>query len=421
MAINNPQTWSRIARSNLRQLANLVGNEALKSMARSPSAGEARQVKALTEAIARRLDGPQFSSDLNASFDELLLSVDDFESILLNTHFQSSLQSTVIKDGTVKKSRRLGDMVFSANNDTRKYIIDYLASLPPSLTPVEMAAHEVAELVPEQKTGPLRFKLTAGIVHVEHQAAVTRKQDQQNVDAARRELVAAGQVAEEYLSSANFDLRLVDEVRSMVERLEADQDIIALGVSAISFQQIVEAFANELPDFWSAKLQGFSLGLSMYVAQFPEWMRFAENAADAEFSPDDIESLYIAGCKLTEELKKQDKLVDPEVPRSLAFLLESINHPRRAARRTVYAAVRSIENLVSVLFKGFGTIVSGIPEGGKKGVSSAAAVVVGTGLLFVAATTAVYIDPAAGRVLRTSWMGKAGKLILEHLPKPDAN
>lgn len=83
--------------------------------------------------------------------------------------------------------------------------------------------------------------------------------------------------------------------------------------------------------------------------------------------------------------------------------------------------MRSIENLVSVLFKGFGTIVSGIPEGGKKGVSSAAAVVVGTGLLFVAATTAVYIDPAAGRVLRTSWMGKAGKLILEHLPKPDAN
>jgi hypothetical protein len=417
MAINNPQTWSRLTSSKLRQLANLVGNEALKSMPRLPSPNEARAVKALTEAITRRLHGAHYNSDITTAIDSLVLSIDDFDLILSNSHFKSVLGSNIIRDGIDKKGRRLGEMVSSANDEARAYIAEYFEKLPPPLTPGEKAVNEVVELTPDQKTGPLRFTMIDGIVHVEHQAAVARTQDHQNVNAAKTELIAAGKAAKEFLSSANFDIRLVDEVSLIVKRLEADQDIIALGVSAISFQQIAEVFTNELPDFWSAKLQGFSLGLSMYVAQFPEWMRFAENAADAEFSVDDIERLYVAGRQLTEELKKQEHLVDPEVPRSLAFLLESIHQPRRAAKRTVYATVRSVENLVSVVFKAFGKIVSGIPEGGKKAVTSATAVIVGTGLLYAAATTAVYIDPAAGRVLRTTWMGKAGKLILEHLPK----
>lgn len=140
-------------------------------------------------------------------------------------------------------------------------------------------------------------------------------------------------------------------------------------------------------------------------------MRFAENAADADYSREDVNRLYVVGHTLTEELKKQEQLVDPEVPRSLAFLLESVRDPRRAAKRTVFAAIRSIENLVSVVIKAFGTIVSGIPEGVKKGV----VVVAASTLLYAAANAAVHIDPAAGRVLRTSWLGKAGKLILDNM------
>jgi len=399
----------------MRQLANLVGNEVMKSMARWPSTGEGRAVKALTEAITRRLDGQQPTGDLDRAFHSLLQSASDFQKILDNPYFKASLALTTVKKANSREIETMGAVVELAIDETRSYIKTYLDALPPPPTPAENAAIEVAELVPDQKMGPLRFALVDGVVRVEHQPASPASRDLQNVNAARQELIAQGRAGAEYLRSANFDLRLTEEVLAIVTRLDGAHDVIALGVAAITFQQVVDSFKDELPNIWSAKLQGFSLGLSMFVAQFPEWMRFAENAADAEYSTDDVNRLYVAGHKLTEQLKSEGQLVDPEVPRSLAFLLESVRDPRRAVKRTVFAAIRSIENLISVVVKAFGSIVSGITEGAKKGVSSATTVIVGSSLLYAAANAAVHIDPAAGRVLRTSWLGKAGKLILDNM------
>ncbi len=383
----------------------------MKSMARWPSTGEGRSVKALTERITRRLDGQQPTRDLDLAFNALLKSAQDFQDILDNSYFIESIAHTSVKKANTRSTETMREVIAQVIDDTRSYIETYLAALPPPPTLAAKAADEVAELVPEQKTGPLRFTIVDGIVRVEHQPATVFSRDVPNVTSARQELITAGKAGADYLRLANFDYRLADEVESIVARLSASQDIIALGVAAISFQQIVGSFEDELPKFWSAKLQGFSLGVSMYVAQFPEWMRFAENAADADYSSDDVNRLYVAGHTLTEHLKTQGQLVDPEVPRSLAFLLESVRDPRRAARRTVFAAIRSIENLISVVMKAFGTIISGIPEGMKKGI----VVVTASTLLYAAANAAVHIDPAAGRVLRTSWLGKAGKLILDNM------
>lgn len=366
-------------------------------------------MKALTESITRRLDGQQPTRDLDRAFASLSQSAIDFQAILDNAYFRSSLAHTPVKEPNARAVDTMADVITNVIVDTRSYIESYIDALPPQPTAAEIAAKEVANLVPEQKTGPLRFALVDGVVKVAHQAAVAASRDLQNVNVARQELIAAGNAGADFLQSSNFERRFTDEVLSIVKRLEADQDVIALGVAAISFQQVVDSFEDELPSFWSAKFRGLSLGLSMYVAQFPEWMRFAENAADAEYSSDDVAGLYAAGHALTEELKTQGQLVDPEVPRSLAFLLESVRDPRRAVKRTVFAAIRSIENLISVVIKAFGTIVSGIPEGAKKGV----VVITASTLLYAAAQAAVHIDPAAGRVLRTSWLGKAGKLILE--------
>ncbi len=387
----------------------------MKSMVRWPSTGEGRAVKALTEAIARRLDGQQPTRDLERAFNTLLESATDFQSILDNSYFSGSLAQTPIKKANSREVDTMAGVIALVITDTKSYIKAYIDALPPPATPAELVADKVAELVPDQKIGPLRFALVDGVVRVEHQMAIPASRDLNNVNAARQELIAAGKAGAEFLQSSNFDRRFADEVLSIVSRLDAVQDVIALGVAAISFQQVVDSFKHELPNFWSAKLQGFSLGLSMYVAQFPEWMRFAENAADAEYSSEDVSRLYVAGHTLTEQLKAQGSLVDPEVPRSLAFLLESVRDPRRAAKRTVFATIRSIENLISVVVKGFGTIVSGVPDGAKKGVASATTVIIGSALLYAAATAAVHIDPAAGRVLRTSWLGKAGKLILENM------
>lgn len=399
----------------MRQLANLVGNEVMKSVSRWPRTGEARDIKALTERITRRLDGQQPTRDLDLAFGLLLQAAEDFDEILSNSYFHSYLALTPVKRANTRETDTLQSLVELVVQDARFYIEKYYESLPPPPTPLEVTANEVGTITPEQKIGPLRFATVDGVIRIEHQPANVSSRDIDSVHSARAELISAGNSSAEFLRSANFDRRLTQEVKQIVDRLTNAQDVIALGVAAISFQQIVEGFKEELPTFWFAKLQGFCLGLSMYVAQFPEWMRFAENAAEAEYSREDVSRLYVAGQALNEQLKAHGDVVDPEVPRSLAFLLEAVRDPHRALKRTVFATIRSIENLLSAVFKSFVTSISGMPEAAKKGVSSATTIIVGSSLLVAAATAAIHVDPAAGRVLRTSWLGKVGKLVLENV------
>lgn len=407
--IANPQTWVRLRHLKLRRLANMIGNQAMAVMDAWPRSGEGRAIKLTTEGITRRLrDGP-LNQTLERSLTELMDTIEDLRTIRTNPFFISRLTNTMmIEEGEI---RPLGELINEAVSEVVTSVAIYRAAqpLPPTLL------EEAQSLTPEQKIGPVKFEVADGVLRVQHQASLAPEADVRNTEAALRELLAAGEQLATALTSSNMDRRLIESVVDIRARLASKQDIIQLGIAAIFCQTMWAGFTEELSTVDAARLKAYSVSVGMYVAQYPEWVRFSENAAAAEYSSEDVASLHQAGIKLVERLRSVERGVDPEVPRSLAFVLETIRDPRRAVKRTMFASIRAIENLVSVVFRSFTTALSGVPEGAKDGMKSAAKSVVHVAVLSAAAYAAIAVSPAASRVLQTNWLEEAGKLIQESL------
>ena len=96
-------------------------------------------------------------------------------------------------------------------------------------------------------------------------------------------------------------------------------------------------------------------------------------------------------------------------------MLETIHNPRLAIKRTVFAAIRTIENLVSIMLKSFGEILINIKDGGAKGAKMATAGIVATTLLLAAAEAAKSVSPAAAKIIQTHWLSRAADLAIEKL------
>lgn len=418
MAVKNPQTWTRLKRIELRQLANQIGNDAVRLMTAWPASGEGRQVKAAAEAIARRLDGQQSLGDIRRAFAEIEAAAADFSAILNNPFFQERLRTATYKVGGQQHLMNMGEEIESALEDIRIYTHAYWEAQPPPPTPLQIAAAEVTKLVPDQKVGPIMYEVAGGILRVRHQAAVSASVNMQNADSARKELLSSfGEIVTE-MTSSNQDPRLIELTNAMRGRIEERTDIIQLGIAAISFQFTCDRFEEELPTHLSGRLRGLTIGLGMYVSQFSDWARFAGNAAAIDYSEADVIALHQSGMRLIQELRKATTNVDPEVPRTLAFILETIRDPRRALKRTVFAAIRSIENLVSATFSSLVHVLGGLPDGAREGIKKVAQITISVGLLLAVAEIAVSVSPAAGTILHTNWLGRAGELIKESL-KPE--
>ena len=413
--IKNPQTWVRLRRNDMRKLANQIGNHVMRQIVtldRGDTTG--RAVKELTEKITRKLDAQPLSSDIEVAYADLEYAARLFREIKVNEFFAVRVAERVLQQsgGQVMTAAELLDFYVA---DVAAYIEEYRASLPPPPSPAEL----IVESVPQQKLGPARFEMIDGIVRVQHQAAVNDGLDARNAEAARSELLSSSQNMVGFLAGSNFDSRLTATIEDIRTRLEVKQDIIQLGIAAISAQMVCEEFEEELPGIWGAKLRAFSIGIGMYVSQFPEWGRFSENAALAEFNPGDVKKLYSSGMELVTGLRTAVSVVDPEVPQTLAFLFEVIKDPRRAIKRTVFAAMRSIENFVIVVVRSLGGTLKAAVDGLHEGIKLGAKYVTATTILLLAANVATTISPAAGRILQSNWMGKVGEFIKDGLKHVD--
>lgn len=410
--VSNPQTWTRLRRLDLRTLANEVGNEAVFHLVRWPSTGEGRRVKEITEEIAQLLGGQQSLGSLRIAFADLQRAAQMLKEIEHNIFFKGELAHKPITARRNDK-RMMGDLLRYAIDEVEQYISNYKFPLPPDQTPEE----ELSDLVPKQKIGPAQFIVSNGVIKIHHSAAAAESRDVQNVESAREAILENGEWISENLTSSNADRRLISVLQEMQTRLRSQQDIIQLAVFNISCQQVFERFEQELPSAVSGRLQAYAVSLSMYVSQFPEWVRFSENAAQAEYTLADINTLKAAGEDLARSLFDVPEAIDPEVPRTLRWLLEAIGNPKRAAKRSVFAALRTIENLIALIFSTLGELLGGAKEGARKGIKLAVSGVVAVGLLTAAAKVATRLSPAATRIVQTQWLGKAANVVIANLEK----
>jgi hypothetical protein len=216
------------------------------------------------------------------------------------------------------------------------------------------------------------------------------------------------------LQQSNCDRRLLASVVELQEQLRGETDAIKVGLMNIGCEMMCNSYEAELPTAVASMLRAHTHGVHMFVGQFPEWAKFVENAAMADLDQGDITNLRAASNTLVEEMKKHPELVDPEVPHTIAYLTEMLTSPTKAGRRVAFAMLRSLENLVSRVFRYGGDFLEKTCEKSIDGASTATSKVV-VGLLLLGLTGAVAIGPMSSKIPEMNWIKTATEIVKKQL------
>ncbi|RUM19287.1 hypothetical protein EFQ99_31455 [Rhizobium vallis] len=230
--------------------------------------------------------------------------------------------------------------------------LDGSAAVPRELAPPDKRTIDrLVNLVPEQKLAPVQFKIHEGFLSVDHQPSVASNRDIKSADSAREALVSQGKTVVEELGRSNCDTRFLETIISLQSKLEAADDVIQLGILNISCDEMAKRYDAELSGAVAARLRAHINSVAAYVAQFPDWRRYTENAAVVELDESDIRKSVGIADEIVSSLSDEPELIDPEVPHTIKLIKEAVGDPNRALKRTSYALFRTLENLFSKVFE----------------------------------------------------------------------
>lgn len=269
-----------------------------------------------------------------------------------------------------------------------------------------------------QNIAPLKFSITKGRLVLEKQVPSPQAVDAGSIAAAKLELEKSGSKIIEHLSSSNCDRRLIESISDLQDQIVSGRDVVRLGLANIGCGLVYEKFADELPDAVSALLKAHTVGVSMYVAQFPEWKRFSEQAAVAEISEENVPIIHHSTAALISTLAQHPEAADPEVPRLLQSLNRYLENPRETSKRAAFAVWRSVENIVIAIFGYGNSIVKKTAAKIADDLPDAASKLIVRTLMTAALASAVALSPVASHLPDGAWLSRAADLVqkqLEHL------
>jgi hypothetical protein len=180
-------------------------------------------------------------------------------------------------------------------------------------------------------------------------------------------------------------------------------------------------FENELPVAVASMLDGYTTGLSLFVGQFSEWSRFVENSTVVILTTRDVQQVYTATRQIIDNLKTKSDIVDPEVPKTLAWLNELLLSPASISKRSAFAMLLSIENLVSKCITYSTDFLGETFEKTKKLGSTIASRVLVASFLTLALYSTGAISGIAGKIGEMAWLNNAAKIVEKELAKLTSN
>lgn len=421
MAAVNWQTWTRLQRLKLQGVAGDLSNASMSAFNHWPTTGEGRSVKAASEKMLRLLARANATSDLPETVSVLNEAVAELERVTENDFFHKTLASTLIP-APLGRRIMLGERVHSAILEHRSFLREN--DLPRSSSRNEDSPirnppaprDTFASTVPAQKSGPARFAFEHQLT-LASQAAQAKPASQSNAANARVALIELGDDLVSDFSMANYDNRLLRSIQRVQQKLRDGADIIQTGIASMACTNVSASLQHELSDALIAQIDTYNVGVSLYIGQFSEWSSFVEDAQATEFSTADAERVISTSKVLASNLREQSDLVDPEVPRTIELIVEAMGNPRKSTQRAFFAAVRTVENLASVVLSRLGGLVdaawTGITDGTKEGMKTVSKIA----LLAAVAAAAASLAPATGGVVGAGWLRKAGKMTTEALSK----
>jgi hypothetical protein len=300
--------------------------------------------------------------------------------------------------------------------DALRFIGDSISAVPLEILVNQpenetVATANLSRIVPRtQSIAPIQFDIKGAKLVIVHIPAESKQEDENNVSAARSDLLTRGDEIIDQLKQSNCDKRLLESLEDLQAKLASTTDIIQLGLAGIACGIMCGQFEPELPDAVCAMMKAQAVGVSMYAAQFPEWQRFTEQAAAVNMTEADIQHVAEATAKIIQGLRANPSLADPEIPRTLTALSELISDPKKATKRAAFAVWRTLENL---LIKVFGYGADLLDQTAKKTIDklSTAGSRAIVALVGVALTGAVAMSPVASSIPGSSWITQAVQVV----------
>ncbi|TIL49671.1 hypothetical protein [Mesorhizobium sp.] len=269
--------------------------------------------------------------------------------------------------------------------------------------------------VPAQKLAPVSFDIVDGKLIVSKQEASPLVEDAPIAAQAKEQLLDRGKHLLDELHRSNCDRRLVAELERLQEQLSSPRSVIELALTNVAFGAMAKSYEAELPAGVSALMQVHTAGVSMYVAQFPDWQRFTENAASVELDNTDIEAISAKLTEVIEATKKDTRIADPDVPRTLHYLSDLVHQPGKTSKRAAMAVVRTLENMVIRLFRFGADVFEQTLTKSTGSISTALARGLAVALLTLGLSAASSLTGLSSKIGGMNWIEDAASIVSKGL------
>ncbi len=274
---------------------------------------------------------------------------------------------------------------------------------------------QLKRIIPAQKVAPVQFDILDGRIVISAKAPRTEEADKSNIQSALNHILESGEKLLENLTKSNCDRRMLESVCELHKQVASAENVIKIGLSNLACSVMGTQFRDEMPGAIAGMLNAYNASISLYVAQFPEWEQFAQKAASLDVDYEDVHEVDIAAAELIEALKGNTSVADPEVPKTISFVRQFLLLPGASSKRAVFAMIRTIENLVSIILRHSVNFLEKTAENLVETGSKATSKVI-IGLLGIALLGASSIGDVATRA-GAPWVKQAAEIMQKQIEK----
>jgi hypothetical protein len=267
------------------------------------------------------------------------------------------------------------------------------------------------KIVPEQKVSPAKFAIDGSRIVVLDQKHQELPEDLENVTAARSHLHVSGQNIIEALKSSNCDRRLIEGLENLQAYISSQGNVIELGLTNISCEAMFASAEDELPEAICGRVKGHTTAVGMFIAQFPEWQRFSENAAAISLSSSDVEEINRAASQIISRIENRPEIADAKVPHTIRAIRRLSADPGGTLKSAAFALLRTIENFVSTVFSFGADFIETTANKTSEKLSTAVSKAAVVALMSAAIAGVGQMTGVTGKVAEASWMKTAVEIV----------
>ncbi|MGV1943529.1 hypothetical protein ACQZ5D_23880 [Agrobacterium sp. 22-211-1] len=273
---------------------------------------------------------------------------------------------------------------------------------------------DILDIPPEQSLAPYQFTISGNRLTLQPQDTTPKSGAAAMIEAALKALNVLAEDVDEDLSQSNHP-RLFRSFKRLRDALTENSSVVEIGMLCASFDAQVNAASDELSDSLLALLTSFSKGVTNYASQFEEWQSFSDNAAEANFTPDDGKTYAQVARELANELERRPE-VDDRVPEALRQVADW--NDRASTPKSRLSVGRTVLNIIAVCFSEV------LAKPTKLAVKTmGTTIAVGLGTAAGAAVVAIVLNQAnvhlaeLAKPPEAAWLRPASKVIDAHLKK----